>query len=230
MHKWKPWWKWRISGQLNPDSDPIIHVTATAFPSPPVWSQDDFFQMLMETREHLLREADGNKIHISSHYYSSGLTWGLYHSILSSPASRLCSFLTWNIGGVWDDQEKFCLENQRNSFPWNSPIWTDLFCLSGRFSQETEKLQPDLWTSFHHPMSATFFAELVSWAIFIPAMPLLLFIHPQPLDIAGFSPESFSWNNHCCISHGKLLWGCVCAFSAQLRDSKRGCCCSILSL
>lgn len=124
----------------------------------------------MKTREHLLREANGNKIHICSHYYSSGLTLALCHSILWSSASSLCSLLTWNIGGVWDDQKNFCLGNQRNSFLWNSQMWTNLFCLG--FFQEIWKLHArflNFFCSTPHVCNLFVWAPLTSNFHFLPS-------------------------------------------------------------
>lgn len=96
-------------------------------------------------------------------------------------------------GGVWEDQENFCLGNQRNRFLRNSQMWTNLFCLFGLglffFSNKYENYTPDSWTSsIHHPMCATFcWASLMSNFHTSHASPLCCYFSiPQPLDIPAW--------------------------------------------
>lgn len=178
----------------------------------------------MKTREHLLREADGNKIHISSHYYSSGLTLGLWHSVLFSSASSLCSFLTWNIWRSLRRPRKFLLRKSKKQIPAEFSnvnklvlfVWVGFiffFPRNMKTTRQIPELLPFITPCVQHS------AELLSRAIFIPAMPphsAVISPSPSPWTfLHGFSPESFSWNNHCCTSHGTAPLGvCLYIFTA----------------
>lgn len=192
----------------------------------------------MKTREHLLGEANGNKIHISSHYYSSGLTLGLSHSIMLSSASSLWSFLNGNIGGVWCDQENFCLGNQRSSFLVE---FSNMNKLVRIVFSKYENYMPDFWiSSVHHSifpllwMCATFLLsfshEQLSYQRCHPT--LLLFIHPSALGHSCMDSHQnpVSGTTTAVSPMEQLPWVCVCTFSPQLSDRKQGWCCSLLSL
>lgn len=122
------------------------------------------------------------------------------------------------------DQEKFCLENQRNSFlKYKQTCFVCIFFPRQR--KITCRFLKFLCLSPHFPSCSTtltvcnLLVGLIPWASFVPAMPPHSAIYSFPSawtslhgpvrPLGGFSPECLFWINHCCNSNVTSTSGCV---------------------